>query len=247
MTVVERWILIALAASFGLAAAQEPPAGQSLAQEAGMDVEAPANGFSLVHGLLEFRTTELFPPHVHGGPALYTVIQGRVQVHAEDGSRGYRAGESYVQEAGEVVSAEHAGHGPAHMAVAFVLPAGEELTTFHEAEGRGQERPAPTMLHDLALEVTAPAERFRVVQRVVDVEAGARGPLHASDDPVLVTVLDGPVLVSGAEDQEQSIAAGDGFTQEPGQRLEIAAGDAPARFVMTYLQAGAEGAAASSR
>lgn len=228
-------VIVAMLAD-GTAFSQEMPSGFNAVHRAEMPVDSQAGPVALIHGVLVFDPEDRFPAHLHGGPGLYTMIEGSVVVDGDDSENEYAAGDYYIQTEGQVLAASNPGDGTAEMAVAFVLGEGEELTTFtEEPETSGASAPAPAMIHNLASEPMQPAGSYSVVQVVLGLAAGESTPLHAHPGPALVTVLDGEVSVKMG-DQTRVVSAADGWAVDAGDQVAFNnSGSANARLVASYL------------
>lgn len=210
--------------------------GMTVIHRGDMPVEEQSAPFTLIHGLLDFQPETWFPAHGHGGHTLYTLVEGSVTVHENGSQTVYGPGESYHHEPGQILAAGNLGDTRSIMAVAFVLPEGEDMITFHDSEHAGPELPPPGMLHNLAVGPVEPGSAFTVTQLVIDVEPGTWTPVHPHPGPSLVTVLEGAVTLRIPGQGDEVFASGDGWTQEPGQRAVLGNGGAEnARLVGTYL------------
>jgi quercetin dioxygenase-like cupin family protein len=213
------------------------PGGATVVYRAEMRVDDPPAGpFALIHAMLEFQPGTWFPAHTHGGPALYTLVDGSVAVNDGGSETDYFAGDSYTQDPGQVLAAGNFGASPSTMAVAFVLPEGEELITFHPTGGEHEGMPFPDITHMLATEpLTRPAP-FSVVQRVVDLEPGSWTTTGSHAGPSLVTVLSGEVTLHRPGGEEEVINAGQGWALTGRAPARVrATGTTTSRLVGTYL------------
>lgn len=252
-----------VASLFAWAAAQELPPGPTVVFQGRADVSVPDGELTLIHGVLEFAPGTRFPAHTHGGPALYTMIAGSVEVvelgtsageaaadaygddqPASSGGVGtvgaydrtYTAGQSYPQEVGTALAAANDQDEAALMAVAFLHPTAEELTTFVDEHGGGESRQAPTMLHDLQGAAEPGGEQATLLQVVFELAPGAATPLHAHPDASLATVLEGEVIRTDVRGEKRVIAPLDGWTSEANAPYALAnAGASAARYVITFL------------
>jgi quercetin dioxygenase-like cupin family protein len=211
--------------------------GATVVYRAEMRVDDPPAGpFALIHAMLEFQPGAWFPAHTHGGPALYTLVDGSVTVNDGGSETEYLAGDSYTHDPGKVLTAGNFRASPSTMAVAFVLPAGEELITFQPSDGEHDGMPFPDITHMLATEpLTRPAP-FSVVQRVVDLEPGSWTTAGSHPGPSLVTVLSGEVILHRPGGEEEVISAGQGWALTGREPARVrATGTTTSRLVGTYL------------
>jgi quercetin dioxygenase-like cupin family protein len=226
-----------LASAEVMLAQRHAPPGATVVHRAEMRVdELPAEPFVLIHALLDFQPGTWFPAHEHGGPTLYTVVDGSVEVHDAGSITEYQAGQSYQHEAGRILAAGNLGDQPSAMAVAFVLMEGEELITFDHIGQAGAELPAPEISHLLTTRPLVRTAPFTVVQLVIALEPGTSTPLHSQPGPSLFTVLDGEVTLRTPGAGVQLVTTRDGWGLDVGQPAVVGnPGESTARFVGTYL------------
>lgn len=226
----------AAARAEGLALA---PTSGTVVHRADIRVDPPPGPFTLVHAMLDFHPGTWFPAHVHGGPGLYTMVEGSVTVFENGAGTEYHAGDSYRQDPGQVLSAGNFGSLPASMAVAFVLPEGEDLITFHPGDDEHVGMPFPDFAHTVETGPLTRSVPFSVVQFVIDLEPQtappALLPARAHPGPSLVTVLTGEVIVRRAGEEEQVVAAGNGWVLTQREPARVRATERGARLVATYL------------
>jgi quercetin dioxygenase-like cupin family protein len=213
------------------------PGGGTVVYRAEMRVDDPPAGpFVLIHAMLEFQPGDWFPAHTHGGPALYTLVDGSVTVNDGGSETEYFAGDSYTHDPGQVLAAGNFGTSPSTMAVAFVLPEGEELITFHPSDGEHPGMPFPDITHVLATEPLTRAAPFSVVQRVVDLEPGGWTTAGSHPGPSLVTVLAGEVVLHRPGGEEEVVSAGQGWALTGREPAKVrATGNTASRLVATYV------------
>ena len=90
----------------------------------------------LVQAVLDFPVGTVVPPHVHGGAAYVTILEGELMVHGPDGAQTYRAGETLVEQPGYVYAAATVGDIPASLVVTYLIPKGGPVTTVITPEPR---------------------------------------------------------------------------------------------------------------
>jgi len=91
-------LLIVLMA--GLFSGYAPPAPTVIAQ-AESPITVEAGEYNLLGASFSFLPGEYVPYHSHGGPDLVTVVEGEVIEHEPGGDRTVKAGESWINQAGE--------------------------------------------------------------------------------------------------------------------------------------------------
>jgi quercetin dioxygenase-like cupin family protein len=83
----------------------------------------------LVQAVLDFPPGTVVPPHVHGGAAYVTIISGELMVQGPDGPHTYRAGDTLVEQPGQVYAAANLSDAPASLVVTYLIPKGAPVTT----------------------------------------------------------------------------------------------------------------------
>jgi quercetin dioxygenase-like cupin family protein len=83
----------------------------------------------LVQAVLDFPVGAVVPPHVHGGAAYITIIEGALMVEGPDGARTYQAGDTLMEQPGYVYAAATMGDTPASLVVTYLIPKGAPVTT----------------------------------------------------------------------------------------------------------------------
>ncbi len=209
----------------------------TLVHRSEMSVEhPPEDPFLLIHVVLDFQPHTWFPAHVHGGPTLYTVVEGSVTVHEEGSTTEHHAGEGYEHDPAQVLAAGNSSDEPAAMAVAFVLPDGEEMITFEHHDDGEPELPPPGIMHDLAVGPLVRSSGFSVIQLVLELEPGTWAPAHVHPGPSLFTVLEGEIAHRSPRSEEQLLPRGEGWIVTAGEPTMIGnRGQENARVVGTYL------------
>jgi quercetin dioxygenase-like cupin family protein len=91
-------LLIVLMA--GLFSGYAPPAPTVIAR-AESPITVEAGEYNLLGASFSFLPGEYVPYHSHGGPDLVTVVEGEVIEHEPGGDRTVKAGESWINQAGE--------------------------------------------------------------------------------------------------------------------------------------------------
>ncbi len=85
--------------------------------------------YDLVQLVQDFEPGARTPKHKHGGAGVITVIEGELTLRANGSDTVYKAGESFIEEAGQVIEGINAGGATARTVASFLLPVGVELTT----------------------------------------------------------------------------------------------------------------------
>lgn len=121
------------AALTGLAhanAAGDTPPGPTVVHRSDFEDAAPLAEFDVIHMVLEFAPDAWTPVHTHGGEAFVTVLEGHMRMRMENGEEAnYAAGDQWLEVPGEFAAVGNPGTENARIAVTFLLPHGEPLTT----------------------------------------------------------------------------------------------------------------------
>jgi len=73
----------------------------------------------------------VIPFHHHGGRSIVVIVDGVLNVTHKDGSTGsYGAGQTFIEEVGDVHTASASADGPVHLVWTIVLPDGADLMPF---------------------------------------------------------------------------------------------------------------------
>jgi quercetin dioxygenase-like cupin family protein len=114
-------LLIVLLA--GLLAGYAPPAPTVVAQ-AQFPITVEAGEYTLVGVFVSLSPSEYVPYHSHGGPDLITVLEGEVIEHEPGNDRTVKAGESWINQAGERHAVTN-GDAKARLWASSLLPKGD--------------------------------------------------------------------------------------------------------------------------
>lgn len=88
-----------------------------------------SGSFSEVRNVLDFAPGAWTPLHKHGGPALIGVVEGQVTVRENGVERTFRAGESWIEPAGNIHQAGNLSGAPARVVSNYLVPQGAAVTT----------------------------------------------------------------------------------------------------------------------
>ena len=182
--------------------------------------------------MLNFEPGEWTIPHSHNGPSYNTVLEGEVTLRIGDVERTFGVGEGWVDKPGVVHTAGNQGTVPARFLASFVVSRGVPPSTFVESEDEDSLPPEPTVVAAskmTAIGLTGPMD---VVQRVIDVEAGATVPTQAQAGPSIISVLDGNVAVD-VDGTTRTLEAGDSWVESAEVSHGYTAEGTTARLVIT--------------
>ena len=218
----------------GAAPRQQPAPVSSVAAEAKFEaINLPAR-FRLVQVVVDFPPSTATSWYTPGGQGFVTVIAGAVTVRRAGDETTYQAGQSYLDQAGQLLAVSNATPATARLLMAFLLPEEAPLTIFDgTAENYGLP-PGPTVVAFAGFELADLPAELDVVQRVVDFEVGAVAPAHVHPGPSFVTLLAGEVfLCMGGV--EQRFEPGDTWLEPTGVPHSGVGGPAPVRVAATTL------------
>lgn len=85
--------------------------------------------YSEVRNVLDFTPGAWTPLHKHSGPALIGVVEGQVTVRENGAERTYKAGESWIEQAGNIHQAGNLSGAPARVVSNYLVPQGAAVTT----------------------------------------------------------------------------------------------------------------------
>lgn len=196
-------------------------------------VNVPAE-FDVVQTVTEFAPGAFSTVHTHGGHGYMTVLSGEVTFRLAGGQeRKAKAGETILENPGEMGQAGNSGTTPARYVITFLLPKGAALTTQQDPNA-----PAPAGQKTIARNTftpTRPTGAFSVVQFMMNFAPGAATPVHTHGGEGYVTVLEGEITFR-AGTTERTYKAGETFTERVNEVVQARnVGQVPASVVVTYL------------
>lgn len=110
-------------------AAQELPPGVTTVMESNFGPTEPSGTFQVIQLLVELPPGTATPPHVHGGSAYVTVLEGEVRYWEGDQEGYYGPGGIWIEDPGVPGVVVNASTERARLLVTFLLPLGAPLTT----------------------------------------------------------------------------------------------------------------------
>lgn len=120
-------VIVALVAGVAIGQQIAPgpvPRVQSTFEAASLPVPA-----EIVQAVLDFPAGTVVPPHVHGGAAYITIIEGELVVQGPEGANTYGAGDTLVEQPGQVYAAFNRTGATASLVVTYLIPKGAPTTT----------------------------------------------------------------------------------------------------------------------
>ena len=122
--------VVAITASIGaVATGQGTLAAVAVVTSAAFPVAVAAGVYDLYAFVVEFPPGSGTPRHIHGGPVVVTVISGELVLQRSVGERILRAGESVIENPGDVHALINRSAGTARIAASELIPKGAAETT----------------------------------------------------------------------------------------------------------------------
>ena len=234
--------LIALLAIWPIAVlrAQDlPPGPTSLQPLARAYVENVPEGFEEAQVLtLDFAPGRWTPRHSHGGLTIVRVLEGEMTVRHDDvDDQLYPAGETWVEQPGDVHAAGNVGTELARVHVTFLLPKGAPLTTVAGTPSESAPPGPTTAFQSKRVELVAPTALFdEIATTGLGFASGAWTPRHSHPGLTLVAVTNGDMTVRGGG-LETIYQQGDLWVEQPGDIHAAGNGGAnEATVAVTFLQ-----------
>jgi quercetin dioxygenase-like cupin family protein len=113
----------------GVAIGQQIAPGPVPRVQSTFAVESMPVPAEIVQAVLDFPAGTIVPPHVHGGAAYITIIEGELVVRGPDGANTYRAGDTLIEQPGQVYAAANQTGATASLVVTYLIPKGAPTTT----------------------------------------------------------------------------------------------------------------------
>jgi quercetin dioxygenase-like cupin family protein len=187
-------LLIVLLA--GLLAGYAPPAPTVIAHSQ-FPITVEAGDYTLLGAFFPLLPSEYISYHSHGGPDLVTVLEGEVIEHEPGGDRTVKAGESWINQAGERHAVTN-GDTKSHLWASALLPKGDTSIT-----------------PNVQLPLNVKAGEYYLVSVVFDFAPGAGLPEQYHGGNALFYVIDGEItLLEKGATRELKIY--ESWTEAPG-------------------------------
>jgi quercetin dioxygenase-like cupin family protein len=123
-------VLVAVTASIGtVATGQGTLPTVAVVTSAAFPVSVTAGAYDLYAFVVEFPPGSGTPRHIHGGPVVVTVISGELILQRSVGERILRAGESVIENPGDVHALINRSATIARIAASELIPKGAAETT----------------------------------------------------------------------------------------------------------------------
>jgi quercetin dioxygenase-like cupin family protein len=122
--------VVAMTASIGtVATGQGTLTAVAVVTSAAFPVAVAAGAYDLYAFVVEFPPGSGTPRHIHGGPVVVTVISGELVLQRSVGERILRAGESVIENPGDVHALINRSAATARIAASELIPKGAAETT----------------------------------------------------------------------------------------------------------------------
>jgi quercetin dioxygenase-like cupin family protein len=121
-------VLVAGCAIGAVSAGQGPPSPATVAAAA-FPISVVDGAYDLYNFVVDFPPGSATARHVHGGPVVVTVITGQLVLERANGERVVKAGESFLEVAGDVHALVNRSAIPARIVAAELIPKGAAETT----------------------------------------------------------------------------------------------------------------------
>jgi quercetin dioxygenase-like cupin family protein len=119
-----------MTASIGtVATGRGTPAAVAVVTSAAFPVAVAAGTYDLYAFVVEFPPGSATPRHIHGGPVVVTVISGELVLQRSVGERILKAGESVIENPGDVHALINRSGTAARIAASELIPKGAAETT----------------------------------------------------------------------------------------------------------------------
>lgn len=204
-------LLLTVQAAF----AQDLPPGPTVRYRSNFEAASLPAQFDAIQMVLDFAPGAWTPLHSHGAEVFITILEGEMTVRDQAGERVYRPGDTWIEHPGDVHQAGNVGDVKASVLVTFLLPKGAALTTAQQSQTTGDLPPGPTKVYESRLEVNNSPAQLDVVQMVLGFAPGAWTPLHSHGGEVLITVLEGDMIVQ-SQGGETTYRPGDTWIEHAG-------------------------------
>jgi quercetin dioxygenase-like cupin family protein len=109
--------------------AQELPPGVRTVMESNFGPTEQPGEFQVIQLVVELPPGTATPPHIHGGPAYVTVLEGEAIYWEGDEEGHYGPGNMWIEDPGVPGTVINAGAETVRLLVTFLLPSGAPLTT----------------------------------------------------------------------------------------------------------------------
>ena len=124
-------------------ASGEQPAAQTTVHESRFEVAGVPGPFDVLQRVVDFPPGAWAPPHVHGGPAVVTLLDGEILVRQMDGTEArFTAGQAWAEDPSQVHATGNEGARTARILATILLPKRAPVTTLVQQAAPTQPAPA---------------------------------------------------------------------------------------------------------
>jgi len=174
-----------------------PPAPTVIAH-AQSPITVEAGEYNLLGASFALLSGEYVSYHSHGGPDLVTVIEGEVIEHEPGGDRTVKAGESWINQAGERHAVTSSGDTTAHLWASALLPKGDTSIT-----------------SNVQIPLDVKAGEYYLISFVLDFAPGTGLPEQYHGGNALFYVMDGEITLL-EKDATRQLKIYESWTEVPG-------------------------------
>jgi len=210
-----RSLLLVLMAGFLMG--YVPPAPTVIAQ-AESPITVEAGEYNLLGAYFALLPGEYVGQHSHRGPDLVIVLDGEVIEQEPGGDRTIKAGEGWINQAGEMHAVTSSGATSAHIWASALLPVGDT-----------------SIMPSVQIPLNVKAGEYRLIGRGLDFAPGSGLPEQSHGGDALFYVLDGEItlLENGTSKQVKAFHS---WTEVPGATYSVTnTGAKNARVAMSIL------------
>jgi quercetin dioxygenase-like cupin family protein len=113
----------------GASSAQDMPPGAVVAMESDFGITEFGGPVQVIQLVVELPPGAVVPPHIHGGPAYVTVLEGEVVLWEGDREARYEPGGAWIEDPRVPSAAANVGEAPVRLLATYLLAPGAPLTT----------------------------------------------------------------------------------------------------------------------
>jgi len=187
-------LLVGLMAGFLIG--YTPPAPTVIAHSQ-FPITVEAGDYTLLGAFFPLLPSEYISYHSHGGPDLVTVLEGEVTEHEPGGDRTVKAGESWINQAGERHAVTN-GDTKSHLWASALLPKGDASIT-----------------PNVQLPLNVKAGEYYLISFVLDFAPGAGLPEQYHGGNALFYVIDGELTLL-EKNATRQLKTYESWTEAPG-------------------------------
>lgn len=128
LTLLTLFVVSVLSLGVNATAQQAIPKPVIVAMKA-VPIMVTAGNYQLINQVIDLPPGGMIPKHVHGGPAVVTLVSGVLVATDKTGSHTLKAGQSFYEPAGYSHSVANKGSMTARVSVSYLIPKGANVIT----------------------------------------------------------------------------------------------------------------------